>query len=140
MGQSGPGRYDPGRIYASSSLVMADLFQPDKTAGLPYEEILRLAGGTNLDPLDPRASATKAIAAGIVQDKDRKLSLKPEHSVYPSFAGEAVKAPALLLSEAAQKRFAPIGVGIDAIFNTIGSNSATEAGKDPYGRVVMRNG
>lgn len=119
---------------------MADLFQSDKTAGLPYEEILRLAGGTNLDPLDPHASSTKAIAAGIVQDRDRRFSVKPEHSIYPGLAGEAIKVPAMFLKKAAQKRFAPIGVGIDAVANTIGANSATGAGKDPYGRVVMRNG
>jgi hypothetical protein len=119
---------------------MDDFFQPNKTAGLPYEEILRLAGGTGLDPLDPQASATRATATQIVQDRDRKFSVKPEHSIWPSFAGEAVKAPAMLLSEAAQKRFRPLWYAIDATFNTIGSNSATGAGSDSYGRVVKRNG
>ncbi len=119
---------------------MPDYFGEDKTASLPYDEILRLAGGTGLDPLDPHASSTKAIASSIVQDRDRKLSVKPEHSVFPSLAGEALKVPAMFLKEGVQKKFAPIGYGIDAIANTVGANSATEAGKDPYGRVVMRNG
>ena len=116
-------------------------FWNDPISKMSLDELTSAASGSGIGVL-PQDQSTKARAAERLQREERKYSVRSEDSGKYMLGGEAVRL-GIELGVKSPKIKVPLqkyGLALDALSNTFGANSSTNAGDDPYNRHRVVNG